>query len=228
MGNGFVPQSKRSRAMVCLLPLALVSFNCINKPLDPVGPTWDTQMTAPLSVRSYTVAQLVARDPNLFLNAPAATQFVESSPVAGHISDTAYIGDTTGSGQGHTLVDSSSADDFTSIRIHVVVDNGIPVDVAVKLQFLDNQRRLLMNIPQTAGDSVTVPAPAVLGGIVQSPTHTERILDLSSTEIQQFNNSYSIVYFLQISSAGANLLALQGTQAINIRVWGEFTYQVNK
>src|SRR5271169_1849030 len=157
MGNGFLHQTKRSRAMVYLLSLALVSLNCINKPLDPVGPTWDTQMTAPLSVRSYTVAQLVARDPNLLLNAAAGTQFVESSPVAGHFSDTAYIGDTTGSGQGHTLVDSSSVDNFTSIRIHVVVDNGIPVDVAVKLQLLDNQKRLLMSVPQTAGDSVTVP-----------------------------------------------------------------------
>ena len=82
--------------------------------------------------------------------------------------------------------------------------------------------------PQSAGDSVTVAAPAVIGGVVQAPTHTERILTLSETEIQQFNKSQFIVYYLQISAPGANLLALQPTQTINIRVWAELTYQVNK
>ncbi len=232
MQNGILRQSKRAANAACVISLALVSFNCIDKPLDPVGPTWETQVTSPLSVKAYSVTDLAKKAPTLVLgtlgtqsSVPLSVTF---SSTGGHFSDTAVIGDSSGSDQGHTLVDSTTAHDFTSIKIHVTVDNSIPLDASVKLHFLDAAKRLVMDIPQAAGDSVTVPAPAVVGGVVQSPSHTERILTLSDTEIQQFNKSYLIVYYLQVLVPGANIPAIQATQTINIRVWAELTYQVNK
>ena len=146
----------------------------------------------------------------------------------GAFADTASIGDTSGSGQGHTLVDGKAAGDINSIRLHVLIDNAIPLQVALKLQCLDRTKRLLLVLPQSAGDSITIPAPVLLGGTVQSPSHAERIIQLAGTEVQQFNAASSIAYVLGISTAGSDPATFESTQSIRIRVWAEFSYQVNK
>lgn len=150
------------------------------------------------------------------------------SLAGGEFADTASIGDTSGAGQGHTLVDAKSAGQINSIKLHVVIDNAIPLQVALKLQLLDRAKRLLLVLPQTAGDSITIPAPVVLGGIVQSASHTERIIQLAGTEIQQFNTASSVAYGLGLSTAGTDPVSFESTQVIRIRVWAEFSYQVNK
>jgi hypothetical protein len=150
------------------------------------------------------------------------------SLAGGEFADTASIGDTSGAGQGHTLVDAKTAGQINSIKLHVVIDNAIPLQVALKLQLLDRAKRLLLVLPQTAGDSITIPAPVVLGGIVQSASHTERIIQLAGTEVQQFNTASSVTYGLGLSTAGTDPVSFESTQAIRIRVWAEFSYQVNK
>jgi hypothetical protein len=222
----------------------------MNKPLDPVGPTWETQVTAPISIRSYTLADLAVKVSGLIAMTPVPTQpvsgpsvnadpeFVKSrtlfggmssplafSPKGGLFADTVSIED--GSGQGHTFVDSQNVRDISSMKVHVVVDNAIPLQVALKLEFLDGAKRLLISIPQTAGDSITVSAAAVTGGTVHSPSHTERVIELADSEIQQFNSTYSLAYFLQISNPGTGVV-LESTATIKIRIWAEFSYQVNK
>jgi hypothetical protein len=150
------------------------------------------------------------------------------SLAGGEFIDTASIGDTSGTGQGHTLVDAKAAGNINGITLHVVIDNAIPLQVALKLQFLDRAKRLLLVLPQSAGDSITIPSPVVLGGAVQSPSHTERIIQLAGTEVQQFNSASSVAYALGVSTAGTDPVSFESTQAIRIRVWAEFSYQVNK
>jgi len=98
----------------------------------------------------------------------------------------------------------------------------------MKLHFLDHAKRMTLEIPQTAGDSIDIPAPVVLGGIVQSPSHTERIIQLAGTEVQQFNAAASVAYVLGVSTGGPDPVSFESTQAIRIKVWAEFSYQVNK
>jgi hypothetical protein len=251
MRNGIRHRITKTAAGACVLALAAGSFTCIDKPLDSVGPTWETQVTAPISVRSYTLADLAAKVSSLLANTPGTTQpgygrasladpvnvgnrsasgGVSSplafSPKGGLFADTVSIED--GSGQGHTFIDSQNVRDITSMKVHVVVDNAIPLQVALKLEFLDGSNRLLIAIPQSAGDSIIVSAPIVTGGTVHSPSHTERVIEFTDTDIQQFNNSYSLAYFLQISSPAPGVVLSETTATIKIRVWAEFFYQVNK
>jgi hypothetical protein len=151
------------------------------------------------------------------------------SLTSGQFSDTASIGDTSGGGtQGHTLVDQKTAADMSGITLHVVIDNAIPLQVALKFGLLDRGGRLVMLLPQTAGDSITIPAPAVSGGSVQAPAHAERIITLAGSEVQQFNSAYSLAYNLTLATAGTGAVQFDSTQQIRIRVWAEFSYQVNK
>ena len=151
------------------------------------------------------------------------------SLTSGRFSDTASIGDTSGGGaQGHTLVDQKTASSMNGITLHIVIDNAIPLQVALKFGLLDRGGRLVMLLPQTAGDSITIPAPAVSGGSVQAPAHAERIITLAGTEVQQFNSAYSLAYNLTLATAGTGAVEFDSTQKIRISVWAEFSYQVNK
>ena len=240
-------------AGVCVLALTVCSINCIDKPLEPVAPTWEMQMTAPISIKSYTLAELAAKVSGLLANTPGTTQPVHgptfqadpanvgrrsmfggvSSPLSfsltgGLFADTVSIGDAPGSGQGHTFVDTQNVGKINSMKVHVVVDNAIPLQVALKLKFLDGSKRLLISIPQSTGDSIIVFAPAVTGGAVHPPSHTERVIELGDTEIQQCNSAYSLAYFLQISPTGTGVVLSESTATIKIRLWAEFSYQANK
>ncbi len=46
--------------LVSLLPL---SYQCVKAPLEPVAPTWTTQLTIPLFDRSWTFADMIKKDP---------------------------------------------------------------------------------------------------------------------------------------------------------------------
>jgi hypothetical protein len=181
-----------------------------------VNPDYDVSSPQSIGTRSWFGGQVQVSFPLTF------------SLAGGFFADTASIGDTSGSGQGHTLLDAKTAGQINSIRLHVVIDNAIPLQVAVKLQLLDRAKRMVLLLPQGAGDSITVPAPVLLGGIVQSPSHSERIVQLAGTEIPQFNSAYSLAYFLSIATAGTDVVRFESTSAIRIRVWAEFSYQVNK
>jgi hypothetical protein len=181
-----------------------------------VNPDYDISAPQSVGSRSWFGGQAQVSFPLTF------------SLVAGELADTVLIGDTTGGGQGHSLVEGKTAGDINSIKVHVVIDNAIPLQVDLKLQFLDGAKRLLLVLPQTAGDLITIPAPAVLGGTVQYPSHSERIIQLAGTEVQQFNSSSSLAYILAISTPGTDAVSFESTQAIKIRVWAEFSYQVNK
>ncbi len=150
------------------------------------------------------------------------------SLAGGQFADTAQIGDTSGTGQGHTIVPAKTAGEINTIRLHVVIDNAIPLRVAMKLRLLDRSGRLLLTLPQSAGDSITVPAPAAPGGVVVSPAHAERIVQLAGTEVQQFNGASAIAYDLGVATSGTGAVQFESTQAISVRVWAEFSYQVNK
>ncbi len=46
--------------LVSLLPL---SYECVKAPLEPVAPTWKTQLTIPLLDRTFTFADMIKKDP---------------------------------------------------------------------------------------------------------------------------------------------------------------------
>jgi len=146
----------------------------------------------------------------------------------GIVEDTAAVGDTTGAGQGHTVMDAKTASAITGVSLHVVTDNAIPLGVRLKLHFLDATGKLLLVVPQTAGDSVDVPAPVMAGGDVQGPSHAERIIRLAGTEIQQFNHAVTVAYAIGVGSPGPGPVRFTSAETIRVRVWAEFSYQVNQ
>jgi len=181
-----------------------------------VNPSYDVSTQQSVGSRSWFGGQVQVSFP------------LTCSLTGGTVADTAAVGDTTGAGHGHTVVDAKTASSINSVTLHVVTDNAIPLAVALKLHFLDAAGKLLLVVPQSAGDSITVPAPAVAGGTVQSPSHAERIVRLTGTEIQQFNRAVTVAYALSVASPGTGAVSFTSAETVRIRVWAELSYQVNQ
>ena len=44
---------------------AFTTFQCLEKPLEPVAPSWDLQLTLPLANRSHSLSEIVAKDTSM-------------------------------------------------------------------------------------------------------------------------------------------------------------------
>jgi len=181
-----------------------------------LNPSYDISSPQSIGSRSWFGGQLQVSAP------------LTCSLAGGTVLDTAAVGDTTGAGRGHTVVDAKTASSVNGVTLHVVTDNGIPLGARLKLHFLDATGKLLLVVPQTAGDSVDVPPPAVSGGDVQSPSHAERIIRLSGDEVRQFNTSVTVAYAIGVGTPGPGAVRFTSAETIRVRVWAELSYQVNQ
>ncbi len=73
-----------------VVALSLSAFHCMTKPVEPVMPTWDVNLVAPVASRTYTLGELVEKDPSLLGVAPGGTQIMLKTSVQ---ADPTYVGD---------------------------------------------------------------------------------------------------------------------------------------
>lgn len=59
------PARREVARQAALLIVGLSLVGCFEKPLSPVAPVWDVQVNVPLVNRTYTVNQLIEKDPTL-------------------------------------------------------------------------------------------------------------------------------------------------------------------
>jgi hypothetical protein len=72
-----------------VVPCCLISFHCFNKPIEPVAPRWDVNLTVPVSNRTYTMQDLVDKDTNMLHVGPGSQIFLQTSAQG----SPAYVGD---------------------------------------------------------------------------------------------------------------------------------------
>jgi len=145
----------------------------------------------------------------------------------GSFADTLVMGDTTGDGNPDHLLDPETMKSVNSGRMHVEIDNGLPMGVKVKLVLLDKARKPLLTVPQSEGDSVAIDAGIVANGDVQASTHTSRLIELKGTEVTQFNNAVYVHMSMGVTTPGTTAVNFRTTDNVHVRVWSEFSYRVN-
>ncbi len=80
-----VRNAKRALSIV----FGLISFSCFNQPLEPVAPSWDTNLSIPLANRLYALSEIVQKDTSL-LHVGVGGQIVYATSVQ---TNPTYIGD---------------------------------------------------------------------------------------------------------------------------------------
>ncbi len=149
------------------------------------------------------------------------------SIVGGTFADTSTFGDTTGTGKGGKKIDEKSMNDFNYGRMYVEVDNGLPVQLSIKVALLDQAKKSLLEIPQSVGDSVRVASGVVANGDVQASSHSSSVIELKGFEVRQFNPAQFVKYAIALSTPGGQEVNLRSTDRVRVRIWSQFSYRVN-
>jgi hypothetical protein len=144
----------------------------------------------------------------------------------GGFADTLALGDTTGDGNSDYAANADFFDKVNAGTVHFELENDFPLGVKLVLHFLDHERRLLLVLPQTSGDSLVLQAAVVSGGEVVSPGRTVRTISLSEPEVRLFAQAQFVRYGISLETPGADPVNFRASDALEMRVWSEFTYEV--
>lgn len=180
-----------------------------------LNPDYDTTMLAYVG-RNGSFAG------NVDLSLPMSLRIVD-----GCFADTLVMGDTTADGTTDYLVDPKTMSDVNSGRMHLEIDNGLPMAVKIKVVLLDNAHRPVLTLPQTEGDSLEIGAGVVVNGDVQASTHSSRIIELQRTEVALFNSAAYVHVAVGVVTPGNAAVNFRTTDKVHVRVWSEFSYRVN-
>jgi hypothetical protein len=180
-----------------------------------LNPDYDTTMAT-------NIGRNCAFTGNVDLSVPMTLRIVD-----GCFADTLVMGDTSGTGKSDARIDAKTINDVNSGRMHIDIDNGLPMAVKVKIVLLDRDHKPLLAVPQTEGDSVTITAGIVANGDVQAATRSSRIIELKGTEVQFFNKADFVQVSLGVATPGVSAVNFRTTDNVHVRVWSEFSYKVN-
>lgn len=160
---------------------------------------------------------------DLSLTVPLALSITD-----GIIADTVPIDDTTKVGSQGNRIDQKTLNAMNYGKLYVEIENGLPVQLAVKIMLLDRLRNTLLTVPQLDGDSVRVSPAVVQDGDVQSHVRTLAVIELRGPELKQFNPAQFVKYALAISTPVGQEVNFRSTDNVHVRIWGEFSYRVNQ
>jgi hypothetical protein len=145
----------------------------------------------------------------------------------GAFADTALFGDTTGSGERENRIDDKALNDVNYGKLYIEIENGLPMQVAMKIALLDRSKKFLLGLPQVPGDSIRISPAMVAGGEVQSPVKSVTVLQLQSSEVRQFNPAEFVQYAITLVTPPGQMVNFRTTDMVRVRIWAEFSYEVN-
>ena len=148
------------------------------------------------------------------------------SIAGGAFADTVAWGDTTGDGNSDYQSNADLFKNINSGRVHLDVENGLPMAAAFMITLLDRDHRVVMSLPQTVGDSVAVPAAAVVAGEVIASTESRRVIALTQSEVRMFERAKYVRYGISLATPGTQPVSFRSNEFIKMRLWSEFSYQV--
>lgn len=146
----------------------------------------------------------------------------------GAIADTVAFGDTTGDGNSEYAVNADLLNDINGGKVHIDIDNGLPLGMSLTLTLLDKMRTPLLILPQTAGDSLSVAPGVVAGGEVVAPARSSRLVQLSKEEVRLFERAKYVRYGIGLATPGPGTVTFRSDQSLRFRIWSELSYQMSE
>jgi hypothetical protein len=146
--------------------------------------------------------------------------------VGGLLTDVVTFGDTTGDGNSDYRENRDLMQSMNSGKIHLVLDNAVPLAFACKVTLLDHARQPVLSFPQSEGDSLTVSPPLVAVGEAGSAVRSIRTITLTMNEIRALERAQFVQIALGLSTPGTDPVAFRSDQSFRARVWAELSYRV--
>jgi hypothetical protein len=146
--------------------------------------------------------------------------------VGGAFADIVTFGDTTGDGNSDYNDNRDLIESMNSGKIHLTLDNDVPLRFACKLTLLDHMHQPVLSFPQSEGDSLTISPPLVSGGEVTSAVRTARSITLTTAEIRALERVQFVKIALGLGTAGTGAVTFRSNQQFRAKVWTELSYRV--
>ncbi|MEW6509366.1 MAG: hypothetical protein AB1428_00255 [Bacteroidota bacterium] len=217
---------------------SLIAFN------DPDVGQFLSQLSPRLPDSARITGRVLINPPDVYTPTPAGVGSIGwNSAVGGVINlnvpmrlgltdgmyqDTVVWGDTNADG---TVDNSSNREDLDNVNsgtVYAEIRNGLPVQLGLAIQCLDATRRGLITIPQ-AGGTIGVAAGSVDGtGVVTVPANGSAVIPLSHADVQLIRQADFVRYALNVVTAGnGGIVTMRSTDALQIRMWMQFSFKVN-
>lgn len=143
--------------------------------------------------------------------------------------DTLVIGDTTGDGQADFTFDHAELGQVNSGKMYMVVENALPLQVGVSFELLNAAEQIVLQLPQSGTPLGIAAAPVDGEGKVTVPAEQTMVIELSRSDVQQFNSANFLTYDLNLNTApGSQSVSLRTTDFVHIRLWSTLSYRVER
>ena len=114
-------------------------------------------------------------------------------------------------------------------KMFIEVINGLPMQLDMQLFLLGNEKQSLLRVPQT-GQPIQVGAAQVdAEGNVTAPVQTTTSVELSERDVRQFDTGESLVINTGVATTpGTPTVRFKTSDSIQVRVWTQLSYRINK
>jgi hypothetical protein len=212
------------RPAVVLLVLA-AGGGCLEFPGDFVPPTWDVDISLPLSHTSHSILDLVG---DIALLPPEVLDTLDLSKTGGvTYQQTVVLGDTTGDGTDDSDLSENFFHGVSQGTLYVDVENGTPANMEVSVTLLDGSLGSLLTLP-TDTTAIFLPAASFdASGKTGPATHALSVVELDAANVQLLSQAEFLCYTIQLSfPAAVRFSNIVNSDSMTIKSWGSFRTRV--
>jgi hypothetical protein len=149
--------------------------------------------------------------------------------VDGLYRDTLSLGDTTGDGHQDFQINKDRFNDVNYGKMFVEVENGMPIQVGIKLGLLDGGRQSLLQLPQSGWPMSFNEALVDAQGNIIAPARSTSTLQLSEQDVRQFKPAEMLSYSFELHTpTGSPAVRFRTSDYVRVRIWSRLSYRVNK
>jgi hypothetical protein len=112
--------------------------------------------------------------------------------------------------------------------MYLEVQNGLPVQLATQLAFLDGSGKVLLTLPVSNGAYSVASAQVDAGGFATTPASTTLTIALNEAQVHQLSVAKKIAYLMSLSTGGTGPVVLRTTDRVHVHAWSTLSYRVNQ
>jgi hypothetical protein len=149
--------------------------------------------------------------------------------VDGLYRDTLSLGDTTGDGHQDFQINRDRFNDVNYGKMYVEVENGMPIQVGIRLGLLNGDRQSLLQLPQSGQPMSFNEALVDAQGNIIAPARSTSTLELSDQDVRQFKPAEMLSYSFELHTpTGSSAVRFRTSDYVRVRIWSRLSYRVNK
>lgn len=126
------------------------------------------------------------------------------------------------------LPDQNSDSKVNEATIRINYTNKLPLDVTLKLTFMDDQNQVITNVPLSTQDEITLKAaPVNSDGFVTNATEDQAVIALNSDQLDSMYKTRSLKVNATLVTSGNQEVKIRADDSISLNISAKFKLNSN-